>query len=74
MYQIAVTISTFLLAAALILFYFLTIKPKRDAKNLLKQETKERAEVDRFLSETDAIYGKDNYKDFNETELEATSL
>ena len=63
-----------ILTAATIAFYFLTIKPTQDEKNILKQEAKERAEVDRFLSETDAIYGKDNYKDFNETELEATSL
>lgn len=41
-----------ILTAATIAFYLLIIKPTQHEKNILKQEAKERAEVDELFIET----------------------
>ena len=61
---------------ALITFYLFIIKPYQDAKNQVKQERKERDEVDKLLEEypTHFYRSKRDYEDFDLTEIAATSL
>lgn len=66
--------ATVILILAIALFYQLIIKPNQDAKNKIKQEAKEKAEIDKLLSATPTFFTQDSYKGFELTELNATSL
>ena len=62
------------LVGALILFFFLVIKPSQDAKNKAKQEAKERAEADALFERDRAEVEEFTYGGFEDTELMASTL
>ena len=66
--------ATLALGGALILFFFLVIKPSQDAKNKAKQETKERAEADALFERDRAEVEEFTYGGFEDTEMMSTTL
>ena len=66
--------ATLALVGALVLFFFLVIKPSQDAKNKAKQEAKERAEADALFERDRAEVEEFTYGCFEDTELMASTL
>lgn len=66
--------ATLALVGALVLFFFLVIKPSQDAKNKAKQEAKERAEADALFERDRAEVEEFTYGGFEDTEMMSTTL
>ena len=66
--------ATLALGGALVLFFFLVIKPNQDAKNKAKQEAKERAEADALFERDRAEVEEFTYGGFEDTEMMSTTL
>ena len=79
MKEVIIALLTIAFSAALILYYFFYLKPVQNEKNRIKQEAKERAEVEELFAGTSAGFAQRSceercYKDFNTTELMAERL
>ena len=76
LHQVLLAMASLVLSAALVLFYFLYLKPIWDEKNYIKQKKKERRENEQLFKDDEAPIdpGEGDYKDFDLTEFGATSL